>query len=154
LSLDEPIPALFNKGCWATIDPGDHTAVQLWINGKPSMLYTKYDMIKNLDTAFLKSVCMYNSVIIESVELWSGSLTSYTSATRGDLFKLAYVIGGILSALREIGSDRYVVSPRKWKGQLDYHKLRHILKVKFGFEARNDHEASARGMGLWAKGIF
>lgn len=94
------------------------------------------------------------SVIIETVELWGGSAVSYASASTGDLFRLAMQIGALIYCFKQCGNRVFLVSPRRWKGQLDYRQLRFILKTKFGFTASNDHQASAFGIGLWAKGEF
>jgi hypothetical protein len=94
----------------------------------------------------------YCGVVIEGVELFSGSAVSYTSAARGNLFLLSYIIGALLYHF--IDSNPVVVQPHIWKGQLNYKQLRYILKTKFGFEANNDHIAAAVGIGHWARGAL
>jgi hypothetical protein len=96
----------------------------------------------------------YSSVLIESIELFGGSAVSYASASQGDLFRLAMQIGGLIRDFKNAGARVFLVSPRRWKGQLNYEQLRHILAIKFFFIAKNDHQASAYGIGLWAKGLL
>jgi hypothetical protein len=144
--ISEPIPDLFKKGRWATIDPGDNTAVAIWYNGV-CMLSRTYHMSLNTPPDLIMPC---TSVVIENVELWGGSSVSYASASSGDLFKLAFETGALIYEQRRQGNDVYIVSPRKWKGQLDYDQLRHILYYRFHMQTRNEHEASARGIGLWA----
>jgi hypothetical protein len=148
--IDKP-PSDFMGGRWVTIDPGDNTAICQWIEGEMIELLT---FTKCLQNAPILHIFTGASVIIENVELWGGSAVSYTSAARGDLFKLAMVVGVLIDNYKKCGCSVYLVSPRKWKGQLDQKQLQHILLKKFKFKARNDHEASAFAIGLWAAGCF
>lgn len=137
------------RGKWITVDPGINLAFALWESKeiKETLYYTNA-----LDR--FKAPVPSGAVLIESVELFGGSAVSYASAARGDLFRLAFQIGALIHYFREFGSEVYLVSPRTWKGQLNYKQLRHVLKHKFLYEAKNDHEASAVGLGLWAMGDF
>lgn len=137
---------------FVTIDPGDHTGVCLWNAGNLREFYTIGDCLKNPEKAF--GVLYNRHVIFEEVELWSGSSVSFASASRGDLFKLAYLIGAYVNTVQHSGGHAYLVSPRRWKGQLNYKQLRHILDKKFSITVNTDHEASAVGIGLWAKGLL
>jgi hypothetical protein len=148
--IDNP-PINFNFGRWYTIDPGDNTAICEWIDGKMTDLIT---IEKCLSNSPIIHIFSSSFVIIENVELWGGSSVSYTSAARGDLFKLAMVVGVLINNYKKCGCSIYLVSPRKWKGQLNQEQLQHILSEKFKFKARNEHEASAYGIGLWAAGMF
>ena len=114
-------------------------------------LKTYYHMISSFTNI---PVFERTRVIIENVELWGGSEISYASASSGDLFKLAFVVGCLIHDFRRQGCIVYIVSPKKWKGQLNYEKLRFILKERFKIETKNDHTASAIVIGLWAKGVF
>ena len=136
-----------------TVDPGDNTAVCRWRNGKMIMadLKTYYHMIPSFSNI---PVFSGTRVIIENVELWGGSEISYASAAGGDLFKLAFVVGCLIHDFRSQGCFVYIVSPKTWKGQLNYEKLRFILREKFHIDTKNDHTASAIGLCLWAKGVF
>jgi len=154
LNLEEPLPLDFRHGSWATIDPGAHTAICYWQDGEVVEREIFNNFFVHPPFSLLKSKYGNCKIIIEGVELWGSSAISYASGTSGDLFKLAYTVGCLITLFREINCLVYIVSPRRWKGQLDYKKLRHILESFFQFEAKNDHEASAYGIGLWAKGVF
>jgi len=95
-----------------------------------------------------------HNIIIESVELWGGSSVSYASAASGDLFRLAFQIGAFIRHFKQLECSIFLVSPRTWKGQLNYKQLRFIFKKKYCMDFKNDHEASAFGIGFWAKGLF
>lgn len=148
--LDEP-PNGFDKGKWLTVDPGSGLFIMEWTDGVMTNKFyyrnalAEYPFV--LDTAA-------RNVIIEDVELWSGSAVSYASATQGDTFRLAMQIGALINDYRNARCNIYLVSPRRWKGQLNYEQLRFILSHKFKIITKNDHEASAYGIGLWAKGLL
>jgi len=63
-------------------------------------------------------------VIIEGVEMWTGSTRSMTSAARGNLFALAYLVGGYINISYKFDAEVKLVYPRggkdrqTWKGQL------------------------------------
>jgi hypothetical protein len=148
--IKEP-PKDFNRGNWATIDPGDNTAVVDWERGRIGSPFTyRHSLLTFSGIAVHK----YTKIIIENVELFGGSSISHASAVKGDLFKLSMEIGALISDFRKKDCTVYLVNPRTWKGQLNYKQLRFILKEKFNIVVKNDHEASAIGIGLWAKGIF
>jgi len=149
--LVESPPLEFKVGRWLTIDPGDYTAVCQWYGGIQVSCTTYTHCLEKVPDI---AAGLMQNVIIENVELWSGSSISYASASSGDLFKLAFEIGALIYMFRQNNFPVYLVSPRKWKGQLNYKQLQYILKTKFSIETINDHEASAIGIGLWAKGIF
>jgi hypothetical protein len=146
-------PKDFNDGAlWCTIDPGDNTSICHWVKGIQDGPVDNYKNclldIPTVADGFKKNV------IIEDVELWGGSSISFASASSGDLFKLAFEVGALIYQFRKNHFPVYIVSPRIWKGQLNYIQLRHILLEKFHIETKNDHEASAIGIGLWAKCLF
>jgi Holliday junction resolvasome RuvABC endonuclease subunit len=93
-------------------------------------------------------------VVLEFPEIWSGNAASMQSAQRGDLFKLAYLIGGLGEIARRSGARMPVlVFPREWKGQLPkdivIKRIEHVMELK-----PKDHEADAIGMGLAAQGLL
>ena len=141
----------FKIGRWYTIDPGDNTAIATWYEGQMLSCRTISNCIQKVPRI---ADGILHSVIIENVELWGGSSVSFASASSGDLFKLAFEVGALIYMFRNNGFPVYIVSPGKWKGQLNYKQLRHILLEKFHIETTNDHEASAIGIGLWAAGKF
>ena len=148
--LNRP-PDNFNRGHWLTVDPGNNTAVCHWYDGRMGFIFTYKDCIKSMQSVHL--TC-FSKIIIENVELWGGSSISYASAASGDLFKLAMVVGALIYQFTKDSHCVYIVSPKKWKGQLNQEQLQFILKNKFNVIAKNEHEASAIGIGLWAAGKF
>lgn len=94
-------------------------------------------------------------VFIELPEFWGGSSTSYTSAAKGDLFKLTFLVGNIFHILTQNGILVTLFSPRKWKGQLKKEmvddRIKRILNMKDVFP---DHVSDAVGMGLFVKGLL
>jgi len=148
--LDSP-PDQFKYGQWLTIDPGDNTAVCSWKNGAYVDIITFRNCLSELPCLLFSS---FFSIIIENVNLWGGSSVSYASAASGDLFKLAMLIGALIQKFRSKGFSVYLVNPVKWKGQLNQTQLQNILLKKFHITVNNEHEVSAIGIGLWAKGLF
>ena len=148
--IKEP-PKDFNKGRWLTVDPGDNTAMCRWEKGILGVHFTYRHCL-----ILFPDIYIYpkEKIIIENVELFGGSSISHASAVKGDLFKLSMEIGALINDFRKKGCEVYLVSPRTWKGQLNYTQLRFILKEKFKITVKNDHEASAIGIGLWALGRF
>lgn len=97
------------------------------------------------------------TVVLESPALWSGNATSHASAISGrdgepgDLFKLAYLLGGLGLVVVEVTGDQPIlVMPYEWKGQLPKEVILERLD-SWGIKAK-DHEADAIGMGLAAQG--
>lgn len=86
-------------------------------------------------------------------EIWTSG-KSMASATRGDLFKLVYLIGQL-----SIGNGEFIpfmIAPREWKGQLPKEEvIRRIKKLcpNVG-SAIGNHEADAVGMGLALQGVL
>jgi len=158
-------PDEFNKGIWYTVDPGIHTAIQEWNNGKLVRFTTatpakKYDKsisyrVNSIVDQFDAFIDFDGSVLIEGVDLRTTNEASMASGARGNLFMLAYIIGGIMGAAN--GSGLKVYDPilyRDWAGQLSYEQLRTILKKKWNIDCTNDHIAAARGIGFAAKGLL
>jgi hypothetical protein len=97
------------------------------------------------------------TVVLESPALWSGNAISHASAISGkdgepgDLFKLAYLLGGLGTAVADLtGNQPVLVMPYEWKGQLPKEVILERLD-SWGIKAK-DHEADAIGMGLAAQG--
>lgn len=92
-------------------------------------------------------------VVLEFPELWINSAVSFSSATRGDLFKLTYLIGGLGEVARRASNNLPIlVSPRDWKGQLPKDVVIRRIKRRFPNLKLDNHEADAVGMGLAAQG--
>lgn len=88
-------------------------------------------------------------MVVEFPVVWSRSEKSFASATRGDLLKLAYSIGAMVTALDEVCPRLKVefVTPSEWKGQMSKRavdkRIERALKAKYP-----PHVSDAVGMGL------
>lgn len=146
-----------------TIDPGIHTAIAFW-RGRELYKIITLNFIGSNDSEYIKDMCsklgqfsffgIDHTAVIEDVRLFTSSATSMASGARGNLITLAKIAGvmGFWCSLR--GFKVEYVLPQTWKGQLNYKQLRSILKLKFNFIAKNDHEAAAYGIGLWKLDLF
>jgi len=99
---------------------------------------------------------MTANVVIEFPVLFSGHAKSQSSAARGDLFKLTYLVGGIAQVARQAtGNLPILITPSEWKGQLPKDVVIARIKKAYGKKAdefTKDHEADAVGMGLALQG--
>lgn len=154
-----------------TIDPGDNTGWAYWDNslnpvvgsfsydktlkGKPLQIQNLAAMFETMLTnEFYRKGLKIEQVVIEEVSIWEKSLTSMASAKRGDLFKLAMVIGAYIDRCGAFYLPVKLVKPNDWKGQLpDYAVARRVQQIT-GNEYANPHIYSAVGIGLNEIGIF
>ena len=91
-------------------------------------------------------------VVIEFPELWSSSGVSLSSAAKGDLFKLTYLIGGFGRIVsKRTNRAPVLVTPTEWKGQLPKKAVDARIKRSLGKKYKN-HESDAVGMGLCLQG--
>ena len=98
------------------------------------------------------------NIVIEFPELWASSAVSYASTARGELFKVAYLVGG----LAEVGSRNktnlpVLISPSEWKGQLKKDAMVYRIKRLFDETPEfptNEHTLDAVGMGIAAQGAL
>jgi Holliday junction resolvasome RuvABC endonuclease subunit len=92
------------------------------------------------------------AVILESMQLWT-SLTSQTSASRGDLFLLQTLVGGYCAVSTEFSTPFQMLTPMRWKGQLSKEALRSrillITNVRYP-----DHAEDAVGIGFHLAGVL
>lgn len=95
-------------------------------------------------------------IVIESVEYWDASAKSHTSTVRGDTFKLAMLVGGMIARHARWGeSPPLLVTPRDWKGTLDKPQVLRRIARYYGrqyAEKLRNHEGDAVGMCLAAQG--
>jgi Holliday junction resolvasome RuvABC endonuclease subunit len=158
------IPALIGL---LTVDPGDHTGWALWdgtlrpmtgqitlsrskdIVGQPAQLASMWErfheLIKEMEP---------RAVLIEAVEFWSGSVKSRAAASRQNLSKLAYLVGGYSNICAFHGIEWFLMPSRTWKGQMDDHAV--AMRVARIIEAQYSsvHVTDAVGMGLHLAGLF
>jgi len=151
------------NGFWASIDPGlTGTGIAIWIkrNSIPVETYSlKYKTQKDY-MSYIQEILYEHKVkwvIIEEVVYFSGSITGQVSTTSGATFKLSRFIGSLEMLLDFMDINHALVTPMKWKGQLDKknteRKIRELLP-NIDIKKGNDHEFDAVGIGLNVLGKF
>lgn len=102
------------------------------------------------------AACENPVIIMEFPELWAtGKSFASASGAQGDLFKLAYLVGGLARTGHELAIFQPVlVSPRDWKGQLPKDVVMSRIRKVLGDIRLRDHEADAIGIGLAAQGLL
>lgn len=146
------------------IDPGLHTGIAYFPGNVivPEIMDFNVDwkaktIAEKLDSLLIKldMLDLYKRkiewVVIEGVEIWSGSLKSMTAATRGNLSLLAYIVGAYYHYFSDL--DTEIISP-KWKGQLTYSALDEWIYRINGKHYASEHIRAAVGIGLWKKGLI
>jgi hypothetical protein len=147
-------PGLGGTG-WAIFLPPESTPVASGvIRGKSSSVWDSKVSEICVEVQALIVSRSVKQVVIEFPSLWA-SATSMASGTKGDLFKLTYLIGGIAEGVRQTCMCKpTLISPQSWKGQLPKDvvigRIRQILPA---YPLR-DHEADAIGMGLTTLGYI
>lgn len=149
-----------------TIDPGFNTGYAYWEKTlKPVVGSYKVPNRYKKETIECKMVLLFREFeivlrtfdpikcIIESVENWD-SLKSNTASKRGDLAKLAYLVGGYSEICRKNGVLFELISARKWKGNLPNKVVEKRVTYVNGETYPNDHIACAVGIGLHKMGAF
>lgn len=149
-----------------TVDPGDHTAYAFWDNSYEPVhigqfqlgAHDKRDNLElqlfYLDNQFEKVIHRWcpKYVYIESVEMWEGALHSMTSIRRGDLFKLAYLVGSYVCIAHKAGAIVKLLQAREWKGQMKNDVVARRIKRAIGLDMTESaslvHKVCAVGIGL------
>jgi len=147
-----------------TVDPGWNTGYAFWEahNKLPDVGMFKVSKAKSIASteARLSDLwCKFEDLIdkympklelciIESVQLWEGSLTSMTAARRGDIFKLSMLIGGYAKVCMDRGVDFEFLTAQQWKGQLTKKAVELRVKRRIGQVYAADHITDAVGIGL------
>lgn len=145
-----------------TVDPGANTGWAFWTGTAKTPDHTgvfsttggaREARLVELFAKFEILVARLNprGAIIEGVEFWGGSLTSTTAAKTGDLFQLAYTVGGYVEVLRRVGVPVQIIPARLWKGQLDKVAIHARIQMALRRDYR-EHEADAVAMGLSIRG--
>lgn len=148
-----------------TIDPGDSTGYAYW-SGLLSPKVGQFNnncRAKDLELQLCHMLKKFDAllddlhpelVVIESVEVWGGSLTSITSAVRGNLMKLSYMVGVYSALCDQRGITFKLIPARRWKGQLskDAVKLRVYRAIKKHYP--QTHMTDAVGIGLHCMGLL
>lgn len=155
------------------IDVGDHTGYAFWdkprVNpethgqfslSKHGLLHEDIAEMTGLFEEMVDDhVDEYECIdlcIIEGVEIWEGSLRSQTSAKRGNLFKLAYLVGSYSSICLQRKIPFRIVPARAWKGQMKNEMVCMRVERITGIHLKKSyqHEIDAIGIGLSTMGYF
>ena len=165
-------PVYKNIAGTLTIDPGDHTGWAYWDLslrpvvgsftyasefkklGKPWQIYSLAENFGNMIRDNYADGLRIKQVVIEEVSVWENSLKSMAAAKRGDLFKLAMVIGGYIHRCGMLNLPVKLVKPNDWKGQLPDDAVARRVTAINGQQYPNPHIYSAVGIGLNEAGIF
>lgn len=142
------------------IDPGLISGWALFKDRK----YSLYDRInsRRLEDPMLKATYIADGVrtvlqkyhptacFIEGVDM-RGGRGNYSAIMRGDLTRLAYLVGSLQSVAASANCDSYIVSPL-WKGNLPKAAMRMQVKLmcpEINTSTIRDHECDAVAMGVF-----
>lgn len=160
-----------------TVDPGWNTGIAYWTGDNDPVTYVIKEpprrkkikiepaRLKFMYTSFRKIIETLPTVpdicIIEGVEMWTGNVRSLTAAQRGNLFALAYLVGGYINICHMFCMTVKLVYPRgnkakgqiMWKGQLTPEmvakRIYRINKTKYP-----EHIREAVGIGFSVMGVL
>ena len=124
----------------------------VWQAGRAGTLNERCERI----TKALASIITHwnvERVVIEFPEVYQSGV-SHAATTKGDLFKLVYLIGGMGQVARDLCEhhDPDLITPRDWKGQLPKDVVIKRIQKKWPDVLLTNHQADAVGMGLAALG--
>ena len=94
------------------------------------------------------------SCYIESVEYWEQNLISRTSAVRGNLSFLSYMVGVYSSVCFQHGIEVHLLPARAWKGQMDKEVTAERVRRVNGITYKNSHITDAVGIGFSLQGVL
>lgn len=144
---------------WISIDPGFNTGVAVW-DKKGELVYTQLIREVKTDelplrilsmTMQLEKICdTYdpNLVLIEGVYLFGEATRSKAAARRGDLFKLAYIVGAYIQVASNYTTYIQVLNANQWKGQLPDQVIKKRVLKFTGLCFGNQHVPDAIGIGM------
>ena len=147
-----------------TVDTGDNTAIAHWkghkfpivteINCPVWKLKEQNDQLKYMWIGFRSIICQItignhiNKVYLEGTKIYSRSLISMTAATRGNLTKLDYLIGGYANICCQLNIDFEIITAQQWKGQMSKEATKAKVFLLNGKYYNSDHITDAVGMGF------
>lgn len=96
--------------------------------------------------------------VIEMPEVWSGSEVSVVASKRGDLLKLATLVGVYAGVVVGRGGHLSLPSPQEWKGNLPkevtWARAQDVLGAKIDSRATSEHACDAIAMGVSVMGLL
>lgn len=144
-----------------TVDTGDNTGIAYWKGN----LFPHVDQIicpvwniKKINTQLCYMWDQFESIILcfknlqkvyfEGTNVYRSSLVSMTSATRGNLTKLNYLIGGYANMCFKNGIEFEIITAQQWKGQMSKEATTNKIKLLNGQTYSSEHITDAVGMGF------
>jgi len=153
-----------------TIDPGINTGIahfKTHDDKRPDVYELRApikgsieDRIKYLSNKFNVLIYLCNNIrlcsscYIESVEFWQQNLTSVTSAVRGNLSFLAYIVGAYSAICLRNEIEVHLLPARAWKGQMDKEVTAERVRRVNGITYKNSHITDAVGIGFSLQGVL
>lgn len=147
-----------------TVDPGYDTGWAYWIGLStptvgafsapkvPNTIVKIGTLIKQFsDVLVAKSP---ERVFIEDQWFSEYSMNSLTSVKSGAYKKLTWVVGGYIAVCYQLGIVPELISPIRWKGNMDDSAVRARVKLVTGDDYKNSHICDAVGMGLYVVDRF
>lgn len=155
-----------------TVDPGNITGIAVWKTG--IIPYKTLDiriklavgdpldvdecvrqMAEKFTQLFQEDLndCRPEIVYIEGVRVYN-TLKSMTSAMRGNLMWLSYLVGAYTQIVHGFGAQAKIIEPSQWKGQMNKTAVKRRIERRIGMVYRNEHITDAVGMGLSIAGIL
>lgn len=147
-----------------TVDTGDNTAIAHWkghkfpivteINCPVWKIKEQNEQLKYMWMQFsimLKTMLMSDSVCkvyLEGTNIYRSSLKSMTAATRGNLTKLDYLIGGYANVCCQLDIDFEIITAQQWKGQMSKPATEAKVFLLNGKYYNSEHATDAVGMGF------
>lgn len=152
------------KNC-ATVDVGKKTGIAIWngtafpetaelaYRGKvkidiPKYLYEMHNAFSDYINNDLSVSSLYDFIQIEGVGYWDGSEKSRMSASRGDLFTVAYLVGVYASTALHYTRNVRIVTAPQWKSQLSKAGTAARVKRINGLTYDSEHITDAVAMGF------
>lgn len=131
--------------------PATHTIKYRGVVKKNLRAYLEF-MANQFDT-FVKTIFTtrgkrLNFIQIEGVEVWGNSNKSITSATRGDLITVAYLVGAFTYIAEKFAWEVTIKTAPQWKGQLSKEGTVARVKRINGLTYENEHVTDAVAMGF------
>lgn len=154
-----------------TMDPGDNTALVFWSDMKKPVedffvhltpkqkklsIAERQQLLTDQIEKKMQSLKYFYpgekfKFIVEGVNLWGADTKSNAAAQRGDLFRLAYIVGGMVNTFQKVFGELGevdIISVQSWKGQLPTPTLIKEVERYTGAEPKNEHVACAIGIGM------
>jgi hypothetical protein len=149
-----------------TVDTGDNTAIAQWLGHKfPFVsditcpvwkIKEQNEQLKYMWLAFKNELTNIKicKVYLEGTNVYRNSLKSMTAATRGNLTKLDYLIGGYANICCQMNIDFEIITAQQWKGQMSKEATAAKVKLLNNKTYETEHITDAVAMGFGIMGML